>query len=109
MRPPHWALKAYAAYLHARTERAIANPRATQARLLMRILAAYRHTEMGRSLGLTGIDSPEAFRDQVPVTHDGTYQSWFQRALDHNTPDLVTRGPLQYMARSSGTTNPARS
>jgi GH3 auxin-responsive promoter len=104
MRPPHWALRAVAAVLHARTQRAIADPRGTQARLLKGILAEYRPTELGRTLGLGAIDGPEAFRDRVPVTDETVYQPFCQRALDENPPDLLTRGKLEYMARSSGTT-----
>lgn len=84
--------------------RAIADVRGTQARLLKGMLAEYRTTELGRSLGLDAIDGPEAFRAQVPVTDETLYQPFCQRALDENPPNLLTRGKLEYMARSSGTT-----
>lgn len=105
MRPPHWALRAAAAYYAWRTRRTIADVRGTQARLLAAILAEYRPTELGRALGLAAVDGPEAFRDRLPVSDETTYQPYCRRALDENPPDLLTRGKLTYMARSSGTTS----
>lgn len=105
MRPPHWALRAAAAYYAGRTRRALSDVHGTQARLLAAILAEYRPTELGRTLGLGAIDGPEAFRDRMPVTDETRYQPFCQRALDENPPDLLTRGRLAYMARSSGTTS----
>ncbi|MNS67028.1 GH3 auxin-responsive promoter [compost metagenome] len=105
MRPPHWALRAAAAYYDARTRRAIANPRATQAGLLRSLLAEYRDTELGRSLGLGAVAGPDDFKTRVPVTDETHYQPFCQRALEENPPDWLTRGHLTYMARSSGTTS----
>ena len=68
MRPPQWALRLYSGVLDRQMKRAIANPQATQAALLERILALYAPTELGKLLGLASIRTPDEFRDRVPVT-----------------------------------------
>lgn len=108
MRPPHWALRLYAGWLDARTRRALANPLATQAGLLARITALYAPTELGRALGLGAIDGPQAFRDRVPVTEEPFYRPFFEKVLAENPPDVVMPGRLQYMARTSGTSQASK-
>lgn len=104
MRPPHWALRIYAALLARRGARAARDPRATQAALLARIVAEYAPTELGRLLGLPGVRTPEDFRDRVPVTDEALYRPLLARVLETNAPGLVTEGKLRFMARTSGTT-----
>lgn len=108
MRPPHWALRLYAAFLAARTRRALARPVETQTALLRRIVALYRPTELGRLLGLDKVHSPADFRRVVPTTTADFYDPLFQAVHRDNLPDQVTQGKLEYLARSSRTTRAAK-
>lgn len=108
MRPPQWALRLYSGILDARTKRAIANPQATQAALLSRILATYAPTELGRMLGLDKVRTPDEFRDRIAVTEEPTYRELFERIQAENPPGAVMPGRLRYLARTSGTTQASK-
>jgi hypothetical protein len=108
MRPPQWALRLYSSYLAQRTGRALADPKAAQAQLLKRILSLYAPTELGAALQLGAVSGPDDFRDRVPVTEEPFYRPIFERVLAENPPDAVTAGRLQYVARTSGTTQASK-
>ena len=107
MRPPHLALRLYAAFLARRTARALANPARAQEQLLGRIVALYRRTHLGSLLGLDHVTTPASFRKVVPLTTADFYDPLFQRVHAENPPHAVTSGRLEYLARSSRTTRAA--
>jgi hypothetical protein len=108
VRPPHFALRLYAAYLARRTARALAHPARAQEALLRRIVALYAPTELGRLLGLDRVTGPATFRQVVPLTDADFYDPLFQRVHAENPPDAVTQGRLEFLARSSRTTRAAK-
>lgn len=103
MRPPQWALRLYAGYLDRQTRRALANPRATQEALLARIIAMYKDTEVGRALKLGEVHSADDFRRLVPVTTEDFYQPYNDRVLATNAPGIVGPERLEYLCKTSGT------
>lgn len=103
MRPPQWALRLYAGYLDAQTRRAVADRRRTQEALLERILAIYRGTEVGRALKLDQVTDAESYRRVVPVTTEDFYQPFNERVLATNAAGIVAPEPLEYLCKTSGT------
>lgn len=76
--------------------------------MLGRILALYRDTELGRGLGLGGVQSAEDLRRRVPVTEKNDYAPWVERLTSENPRGLVTRDELEYLALTSGTSEDLR-
>lgn len=103
MGPPRFVLNIVAKYYEARQARAHRNAEKIQKRLLSRILRRYADTELGRHLELAEVRTAEEFARRVPLSTAADYQTWWERALETNPPNLVHPGRLRYMARSSGT------
>lgn len=79
------------------------NPRPVQERALRHLVQRMGQTAFGRAHGLDSVDSPEAFRQALPLFKYADLKPWFERALD-GEPDVVWPGRIQYFGMSSGTT-----
>ena len=111
MPPGYAALRAALALKHGRRYKALlaasANPRAAQAALLRRILAANAGTLFGERFGFGEIDDARAYRKAVPVR---TYEELRQHveAQERTGQPILTAEQPVYYQRTSGTVGAAK-
>ena len=81
---------------------ALAEPEATQAHLLRTILTENSETEFGRRLGFSGIETPDDYRNAVPLHTYEDLAPWIARAVAGEA-DILFPGVPTYVAKTSGT------
>ena len=111
MPPGYAALRAALALKHGRRYKALlaasANPRAAQAALLRRILAANAGTLFGERFGFGEIDDARAYRKAIPIR---TYEELRQHveAQERTGQPILTAEQPVYYQRTSGTVGAAK-
>jgi hypothetical protein len=103
MRPPSWLIRLAASRFEAQQLRAHARAEEVQEKLLRRLLDLYRHTEVGRTLGIAEVTSGAAFRAQVPARASTDYLPLWNRVITDNRPGLLHPKALACACISSGT------
>ena len=103
MRPPPWLIRTVSSRLEAKQRAAHHAAERVQTKLLMELVKLYRHTEIGRHVGLSDVHSPADFRERVPVRSAADYVPFWNRVLDDNRPGLLHPKALGYACVSSGT------
>ena len=103
MRPPPFVIRQVAQHLERTQQRAHANAEQQQAKLLARIVARYRDTDLGRELGLSSVHDVASFRSVVPTQLPADYVPRWNAAKEHNRPGMVHPKRLEFMGLSSGT------
>jgi hypothetical protein len=83
---------------------AISNPIETQHGLLKELIQKGKYTLYGKQFGYNTIDSPQAFKRQVPIC---TYEQLYPHIAQalQGTPQVIWPTPIKWFAKSSGTTN----
>lgn len=82
--------------------RSTKEPEPIQRRALENILHVNRETEFGREFDFEQVDSPESYRELVPVTDFETLRPYIERQRDSKTLSLTSDKPIYYN-RTSGT------
>lgn len=100
--PPHGVIRYVAKRYEREQEKLHADARREQATLLARIVARYRDTQLGRTLGLDRVRSVDDFRRLVPVRTGDDFRAFWEPVLESNPPGLLHPKPLKYMGISSG-------
>ncbi|TGE20699.1 GH3 auxin-responsive promoter family protein [Hymenobacter aquaticus] len=80
------------------------NPHEVQGRVLRQLLLRARATEWGRRYGFAEAPSAAEFAQRVPVSSYEDLYPHLERVL-RGEPDVLWPGPVQWFAKSSGTTN----
>ncbi|MEL7157950.1 MAG: GH3 auxin-responsive promoter family protein, partial [Actinomycetota bacterium] len=83
-------------------DRALADPGATQRRVLAEILAANATTTFGAEHGFAAITGPGSYRNRVPVQDYESLRAHIEEQERSGTPTLTTAPPVLY-AQTSGT------
>jgi hypothetical protein len=103
MRPPPFVIRQVAQHLERTQQRAHAHAEQQQAKLLARIVARYRDTDLGRELGLPSVHDVASFRSVVRTQLPADYVPRWDAAKEHNRPGMVHPKRLEFMGLSSGT------
>ena len=101
------AARIWASQLVPRTYRQAQHAVETQQQLLRTLTHAARFTEFGKAHGFQDIQTPEAFRTQVPLRTYEELLPWIERILA-GKPDVLWPGHPIYLATTSGTTAGAK-
>ncbi|PJJ48373.1 GH3 auxin-responsive promoter family protein [Hymenobacter chitinivorans] len=80
------------------------NPHEVQAQVLQDLLLRARSTEWGQRYGFADAPSAWEFAQRVPVSSYEELYPALERVL-RGEPDVLWPGPVQWFAKSSGTTN----
>ncbi|MEE2671293.1 MAG: GH3 auxin-responsive promoter family protein [Bdellovibrionota bacterium] len=104
MRPPSLAIK-YLAKKHARKLEEIQNnPSLTQKKVLDNIKEIFSQTKWDSKFRISEISSPRALAEEFKNTSDTDYDDMILKIREQNTPGAIQQGPLEYMAKTSGST-----
>ena len=103
MFPIRWFLQAVLARRRRQISRALADPAATQARLLMAMVRRAAATQWGRAHHYKAIRTVADFQKAVPITDYTGQAPWWHRAY-HGERDVTWPGHIPYFALTSGTT-----
>lgn len=87
-----------------RTETWLQNPIATQREVLQDLVTHAQYTEIGRKYGLTKLFSIVDFKNSVPIHEYEDIQPYIERLLNEEQ-NLLWNTPVNWFAKSSGTTN----
>lgn len=87
-----------------RTETWVQNPIATQREVLQDLVTHAQYTEIGRKYGLTKLFSIVEFKNSVPIHEYEDIQPYIDRLLSEEQ-NLLWNTPVNWFAKSSGTTN----
>lgn len=87
-----------------RTETWLQNPIATQREVLQDLVTHAQYTEIGRKYGLTKLFSIVDFKNSVPIHEYEDIQPYIERLLN-DEQNLLWNTPVNWFAKSSGTTN----
>jgi hypothetical protein len=96
-------MTAYAARYWLPLIRHAGRPERAQADALQRILTANRTTEFGHTHHFSGLQTPQDFRDQVPIQEYETLLGYIERQRCSGVTALTADPPLFY-AQTSGST-----
>ena len=88
---------------HRAFEAALADPGGAQRRLLARILRANRDSAVGRRFGFGAIDSPTAFRRQVPMTNYEELRPCID-SIRGGSRGVLTAEPVERLVPTGGST-----
>jgi hypothetical protein len=102
----HAGMQWYGATLWRPVERLTKRPRAAQARILQRILAANRDTRFGNDHGFRDLRDIETFQHNVPVQDYEQLQPFIEEQRRTGHPVLTTEPPLFYTQTSGSTATP---
>jgi hypothetical protein len=80
-----------------------ADPTATQAQFLQRLLRHYRYTERGQRYHFDELRSVEAFCERLPVTQYRDYEADIERIVAGEA-NRLTPDPVRFLTLTSGTT-----
>ncbi len=93
-----------AAFVHARRARLLADPAATQRRVLAALLRRARDTAFGGAHGFGRLTGAADFAAAVPIrTYEDLLPDWLTRT-QRGEPDVLWPGRPAYLAQTSGTT-----
>ncbi|MDP6942906.1 MAG: GH3 auxin-responsive promoter family protein, partial [Myxococcota bacterium] len=87
-------------------DRAADNPREAQLRRLDRLLRRRRETVFGREHHFSRIDSPEAYRRQVPMRDYEGFRPYIDRMLAGEQRVLTHEEPFMFTTTSGTTDRP---
>lgn len=80
------------------------NPHEAQLEVFHRLMDAARYTEWGRTYGYGSIQSPEEYRQRVPLQDYTMVKPWVDR-MRAGEQNLLWPTDIKWFAKSSGTTN----
>jgi acyl-CoA synthetase (AMP-forming)/AMP-acid ligase II len=103
MRPPQWLVRTVANRLESKQLGAHHDAQRVQEKLLGTLLGRYRHTELGRTLGIDQVASASSYREKIPTRTASDYAPLWNRVLEENRPGLLHPKKLEYVCLSSGT------
>lgn len=81
-----------------------ANPVEAQRQVLQELVTAAQYTEFGRKYGFNNLFSTKAFKETVPVHEYDDLKPYIQRMMN-GEENLLWNTPIQWFAKSSGTTS----
>lgn len=87
-----------------RTENWMSNPIDTQREVLQDLATHAQYTEIGRKFGLTKLFSTSEFKNAVPIQEYCQLQPYVERLMN-GEENLLWNTPVNWFAKSSGTTN----
>ncbi len=105
--PPYRLLRGVNDGLVRRFERALADPRRAQRKLLAKILRAARSTAFARDYGLAGVRDLERFRARVPIAGFERFAPYVER-IAAGERGVLTRARVLQFLETSGTTGAAK-
>lgn len=76
---------------------------AVQAQFLLSLLRHHQNTQLGRELGLRGIQTIDQFRAQVPIWPYDRYQPYIEQ-ICQGEQNILTPEPVVYLNMTSGST-----
>ncbi len=88
---------------NARFERALAEPRTSQARVLLSLVRRHTDTAFGREHDLASVQTTEDFARRVPVRDYEGFRPYVERVAD-GEQDVLTADPVTMFTTTSGTT-----
>ena len=98
------AISRLARFRQWRTETWMQNPIATQREVLQDLVTHAQYTEIGRKFGLTKLFSISEFKNAVPIHEYTDLQPYVERLMNGEA-NLLWNTPVNWFAKSSGTTN----
>ncbi len=87
-----------------RTETWLSNPIDTQREVLQDLVTHAQYTEIGRKFGLTKLFSIRDFKNTIPIQEYEDLQPYVERLMN-GEENLLWNTPVNWFAKSSGTTN----
>ncbi|WP_141734503.1 GH3 auxin-responsive promoter family protein [Oligoflexus tunisiensis] len=79
------------------------DPEKTQEKTLLNILKAHASTDLGKKLGLSGIESIQEFQRRVPIMEYEDIRPFVEASMD-GKPNAVVKGLPDFYASTSGST-----
>ena len=98
------AISRLARFRQWRTETWMQNPIATQREVLQDLVTHAQYTEIGRKFGLTKLFSISEYKNAVPIHEYTDLQPYVERLMNGEA-NLLWNTPVNWFAKSSGTTN----
>ncbi|MBN8836828.1 MAG: GH3 auxin-responsive promoter family protein [Sphingobacteriia bacterium] len=87
-----------------RIEQWASNAIATQREVLQDLFTHGQYTEIGRRFGMAGISTIREFKAAVPIQEYNDLKPYIERLM-HGEENLLWNTPVNWFAKSSGTTN----
>ncbi len=87
-----------------RTETWVSNPIDTQREILQDLVTHAQYTEIGRKFGLTKLFSIRDFKNAIPIQEYEDIETYVERLMN-GEENLLWNTPVNWFAKSSGTTN----
>ncbi len=85
-------------------ERALANPRESQEKILSNLLSRNAQTQFGDRYGFGAIRSAQEYQAQVPIANYDDLLPWITRAVN-GEHHILTHDPVRVFERTSGSTS----
>ncbi|SDL79911.1 GH3 auxin-responsive promoter [Catalinimonas alkaloidigena] len=79
-------------------------PHETQRDVFRQLIEEARPTEWGKKYGYADIDSPETYRERVPISTYEQLSPWIERVL-RGEQNVLWPSRIRWFSKSSGTTN----
>ncbi len=98
------AISRLARLRHWRIEQWIQNPVAAQREVLQDLFTHGQYSEFGRKYGLASISTIREFKKTVPIHEYDDLKPYFERLMN-GEENLLWNTPVNWFAKSSGTTN----
>lgn len=102
-----FAAKAFARYIHAKNQKWINKPVATQQKVVEQLIKTAQNTQFGKDHNFNNINNHSQFMAQVPVRDYEQLKTYFD-AVANGEPNILWPGKPLYIAKTSGTTSGAK-